>query len=1011
MQILIRKILAFDRLTAWLWVLHTVLFWSAVLMLMLYSRLHWAWCSLGILAAGAAGGVFLRKLAQGRRDWKEYTRDLEQTVFKQRTLIADSLYEAGPQVLRLGLEGVQEDLESSPSFQVWSRKLTLSRRRRLAAAVLGLAVWLLSMGVLKNPVSQEAARFRAYLLYHPGTLPAWYLEGQPLPLDFSAFPERSFSLRVEAAGMSWETDTQRLVLPAEVTGQESLDLTVYVVYRGIEREVTHQSLSAIREFLLLSSSLEVVYPFRRDKYASLQDLEIWQGARVLLSGEMNHTIRDIQTDPQGGSSEDFQGSHFQVSFQPGTGGIYRISLMSVSTQWSTLPPFGIRILPNYAPVLRLLYPLQDIRLDAYRWDVRSLLEAEDEQGLDRLTVRITVSNRDPALGMPSREQFTRLLDARYFTRLEWQTGSSQLELLPGDVAAVHFQVRDVLGLQSEPVGFYILSPDIWDIRDQTRQLQEGMREDSRQIKNSLEKLEQDIRSENISGADQKARDIGQDTASLQESVQELGRVLSQAREEIEDISRSLKRMEEISRQLSEYSEVLQNMQEYLEKPSAPPAGEISKNMEQLLTEFEAMLKNLEYYQKYSDLLQQYRDLEQVYEGLKQQSEGEDFSRYQQHFQQNLEKMQQLAMENIQETLLSLERESLQFRPQNQDTFKAADQLMQDLKKSIREQVQDVASQRLQARRESLDRVLHELYLQQYVLTDIRSLDPGSGPYDQTVLTEWVRSLNAIQVSYNELTSWLEDALSGLMFTDSEQESRLSSLQMSLQDTLQSTVTGLRDHRVQEVRQNLDRLSGQVSALFWVVLQLDQALEKLPDSRQGQSPGSMLSMEQLMQMQGGMSSALQQLMKQLQAQGGITPAQQKMMEQLARLQNEIARNLSRALQGEGRLLSEGQQTMSLMEDIVKDLESYRVEAQTLEKSRQVEEKLLKSQKSLQSKGISEKRQAEKARSYEPEPGQALDLQTPLLELEKMQKEGLSDYYLRLAEKYRQNGNQESREQQD
>ena len=90
----------------------------------------------------------------------------------------------------------------------------------------------------------------------------------------------------------------------------------------------------------------------------------------------------------------------------------------------------------------------------------------------------------------------------------------------------------------------------------------------------------------------------------------------------------------------------------------------------------------------------------------------------------------------------------------------------------------------------------------------------------------------------------------------------------------------------------------------------------------------------------------------------------------------------------------------MEDIIKDLESYKINKDTLEKSKKLEEKLLESKKSIQSKGISEERKAETAKEYEIK---APDInktdKTGKVDLDSIKNQLISDYYKRLLDKFK------------
>ena len=207
-----------------------------------------------------------------------------------------------------------------------------------------------------------------------------------------------------------------------------------------------------------------------------------------------------------------------------------------------------------------------------------------------------------------------------------------------------------------------------------------------------------------------------------------------------------------------------------------------------------------------------------------------------------------------------------------------------------------------------------------------------------------------------------------------------------------------------VRNNIGTLGNNVTGLAIYLLKVNKGLEnsmKAQEQGKGQNQQMSFGMGELMRMQSAMSSGLEQLLQKLAEEGKLTPEMKEMMEQMAKLQSEIQKNL-REMMGKGQngVISGGNEMGQSMEDIIKDLESYKINKDTLEKSKKLEEKLLESKKSIQSKGISEERKAETAKEYEIK---APDInktdKTGKVDLDSIKNQLISDYYKRLLDKFK------------
>ncbi len=938
---------------------------------------------------------------------RDLVRESELRLFGRRRLVLDS-------ALELDQSGLHPDLltqnihlmENQTTYPDWSSELKRSALRALISLLVSLVVVLSLGGMALPPFIEEIQNIKQFLQGECLLdMPEFYRENEAWTLDLTELSSRFSGLEVQVDSDILSSSNHLYIIGEKWTSRDSLALSIRAHRKGLTRILYQGKIEQLRSFLPGDISVTIRYPFSTEEYFGLQDLEVWAGARITVQGKMNYSISNVSL-PGIAVDTSLDSREFKLAFSVYRSRELRLEVEGEHDLHYSSAPFKIQVLPNQSPRIRLLFPGEDVVLRHYQWRVQALVEAEDEQGIQQLAWTVIITNKDPELSFKQEQNYTKTISHLRFIREELELKYSELEMLPGDVASVRIWARDSLGKLSATVGFNIISPDIWQLQEQREQLQKKLEKTTATVQDEIKRLKEDVKHDNLSGAEQKAKEIERQTREMAEDVKEMT-VAQAAPDQAQEVRDSLKRMEEITRKLKQYSETLQDMQKWMQG-SPPQAAEMEKStrsMDELLREFEAMLDNLEFYKKYTDLAQQFELLRQDYEQLKQSGDTQDFKRKMENYQKGMKDFEKLAFPDMKDKIQALQRESEKIDPAQSRSYDQSDKLMQELARQVQEKLHKAGQDRNEKRQQELERILHELFLDQIILDQARALDPGqAGHYDPRVLAEIVQNVNALIVSMKDSRQRLEDAVSGLLFSDPQSLKALEELVGRNLEILEMISDSLRDNRMNEVALGLTHSANHVSQLFYKVLQLNQALkDAMQKSQNGQQsqPQMSLSMDQLMQMQSRMSSSLQDLMKQMQQQGGMSPQMKEMMDQMAKLQSQIRDNLGQAMQqGQDGLLSEGQETFGMMDDIIKDLESHKVNATTLEKSKKLEEKLLKAKKSLQSKGISQKRKADSPGQYQVEiVPDILDDDNYKIDLDSIESKKLDGYYKKLVEKYR------------
>lgn len=943
---------------------------------------------------------------------KNINKDIETKVYGKRRLIIDSIEEFSTKDTQ---SEIVSDIDVELKFNPKVKKFFESAKNRFIKQVAVYSVVLLLSIIatifIAPYANQKINNVSAYL-NNPVDLdiPDYYIEGQVLQINLSNQLMNFDKIVLELTNQNLHSDNAVFTIEKSITAQKSFILKIAVYKYGLRRIVSTKELTSTKKLLPNRISLCVVYPFKREEYGGIQDLEMWQGGRIEIDGYFTKNLQSINIRPNIKAPYSITKNHFSLSFYPQDTKKYAMRFYANDSDLYNAPEFTIKVVPNQAPSIQLIFPTQNVMINHYLWSVYSIVESEDDQGLRKLYYWVIVTNRNPRLRYITKKSYEIWLNNKRYSKNAVRFTYAGIELLPGDVATISYRVVDVFGKYSRVVKFNITSPDFDELMRRRQKLQHRLRKSIEQLGKKYEGLKKDIRNQNLAGANQKTKDIESSVSNIEKTVSDLNKNYSTSEKDIQEMKESLEKMREITESLRKNSETIKEISKLLSKNKKIYKNiDLSKlDMKQSLEELSALLKNLEYYKKFTDLVAQMNILEKTYDSLKNQKTQKGFERNLKSYQEQLKKLGKMGDDKIKKMIKQLQQESKNLRQSKSDSFKKSDNIMQNLRDQVQQKLSQASQNRMKKRIDQVGKIIDELYLNEIILHETIAIDKGSRDnYNITNFNRTVENVNAVNTSIKKVRADIHTALEGLTFEGDTRKDLVALLKKN-QEIIQYTIISLRDNQTYQINSGLNFSANYIALITLYMIKVQSALNKAMKQQQGKGQGKSMSMSMsismsdLMKMQASMSMGLQQMLQQMQKSGRMTPGMKELFDEMAKLQREIRKNLQNMMeQNKSGAISGGDEMNKMMGDIIKDLESYNIKTDTLEKSKKLEKKLLKSKKSIKSKGISKKRKADSAKYYEVKPpADNKDDSTEKIDLNEIKSREMSDYYRNLIEKYKQ-----------
>lgn len=659
------------------------------------------------------------------------------------------------------------------------------------------------------------------------------------------------------------------------------------------------------------------------------DMVVPEGTRVLWNFQANHTDNlAIRFGEKGAkmNTKAVNGSIFSTSTTFKKDMSYTIFLSNARVQQADSMTYNVSVIPDQYPTITA----EEKRDSGDLKTIYFLGDAADDYGISNLVMRYKMSNaksdslqknvKDDAndyLKMPV-SGFTKGKKATSFT-FTWDV--VPLQLRPGDHLNYFFEVWDndaVNGSKSARTQMFSYEmPTIQEMKAQTAQNNEQMKDNMEKIVKDTEKIQKEI--EEIKEKLIEKKDLNWDDKN---KIQDLLNKHKDLEQRIEDMKKQFDQNQKQEEEYKKVNEEIQNKQEQLEKMleelMSPEMKELMEKLEKLLEEmrkddamnqlenFEMnneqmkmdmermmqLFKQLEYEQKIEETMQNLEELakqeEQLAKETEQQPEGSNMQQ-----QQEKQKDIQQQFDDLKNDLKDIDKQGKElgrqeeFNKETQDEQQDAKQDMEQSQEEMKKgdskgasKKQQSASQKMKQMKKKMEKMFGDMK-QKQIEMDMKAIrqlleNLVDLSMDQEDLIDQVKATDINTPEYIRLMKEqyklkddmqiIEDSLTTLSKRVFELESfitkELGEVKRNMGDALDHfEARKLRDLQVnqQYVMTGANNLALMLSEAMQQMQQ--QMAMQMPGSQMCQKPGNSPGMKGMSQMQKQLNDQIAKMQQQ------------------------------------------------------------------------------------------------------------------------------------------------------
>lgn len=672
-------------------------------------------------------------------------------------------------------------------------------------------------------------------------------------------------------------------------------------------------------------------------------------------------------------------------------------------------PVQLEIIPDLAPQIALLEPRGDRDIPE-NMTVPVVVALLDDYGLSRLEVRHQVEGEGGSGEVLTRELALPAGFGREGTfRFDWSVNG--LRLFPGDRVLYSVRVydnRQPSALWAETPTFVLRLPSIEEIIAETEQNQERRTDDVAEAVEKQRGLSEELRemAREMTGQDQVEWENRQELEQAMATQEQLAEELQEWADELEKEAESLadnrmaslemlQKMNEIARLLEEVmtpelKEAMERLQKAMEAMSPEEMKQaledFQMNQEELLQQMErtlAQLRQMQVEQMMENMLRQAEELAQNQEAQNRAVESasqhtlDSLARQEEALRSQMQELQQKAAklsELNKQNRANPDVEEFSQLVQSSEAGQDMDQMAQDMQSGQKQQAStsgQSASARLRqmvsGMQQKMDELANEMNAEQ--LAALRDLTRRtlSLSEEQEQLGDSARAVSHSSLALREMAA--------------QQSAMKGSIGRLLEDFNQQAQQNLflspdvRRHLAESGRKAeaatgtlADRNGPAASMLqYETMFSLNEASKSLMESMDNQSQCQGGSEGQGKMNQGMQNMSQQQLKLNEASQAmrnpyGLSPGEQEAVKRLAGQQGSIQSSMrdlaSQTMAGRDRL-GRLEEMAKSMDEVVEDMQRGELTDETLERQRNIYNRMLDFQKSLQRQDFENRRQSEAA----------------------------------------------------
>ncbi len=772
-------------------------------------------------------------------------------------------------------------------------------------------------------------------------LPQYYIINKNLRIELTDYSKYDKTL-IFISNLVFQVKTNHFIIPENLTKEDTLAIKIYIQKYGITRKIYEKKLIGTTKFLPARILTIIQYPFMPDPYEieGIQNLEVYRNSVITIKGEMTKEIKEIKTSRQVAS--EFKDSSFNIKIVPDRTSLLNIKFLAFDDDTYEIKDINIKVKPNLSPELKIEFPKEEVVITSFPWRLVALLKTIDDQGIKKILVQCTVENESPHLkNLSYKKKFSYETPQSKEIEYKLSYSSSDLELLPGDRATFYVRAVDVFGSHSKIESFSLYAPSFeWIDRMNENKL--------KQIYSILSNLSKgDIFNENIDSKNIEKEKAISDLSNLLKNLNEID-TLFQQNMNYEETKEIVDKMKDITKKLDEF---LKNKDEFFLPIMDEKQDSIQlkfENPKEYLWQMEKLLDSLQKQREIIKKQSQIEEMKKLLTNLKEEKDKDKFDNKLSSYKNYIKSKKEIFDKNLMELL---EKEAEKLDPKNEESFNKSFEIIEKISESI--------SQNNKKQKENLKKQTEEILnfmIEETILNIMLAENLKKNIINFSFLPEnSIINTRAIKASVINLKKIYREKL-GFYFLIYKDYYKTINILEKLEKDITDIEDHLRERRYYNFSMSLPRIIIGFNKLYLLLKEFNHFLnskefENLTEQSQTISLGNIIKMQQMMT--GGLKKMLSE------KQG--SPEYQKLKEELEKLQKAINESLGKLLK-EGNL-SGGKDIEEDMKDILKDIIEEKVSDKTIEKSKKLEEKLLKSKKGLTKKGLEDERKAESAKEYE------------------------------------------------
>ncbi|MGC8765708.1 MAG: hypothetical protein ACP5QT_07455 [Brevinematia bacterium] len=807
-------------------------------------------------------------------------------------------------------------------------------------------------------------------------LPYYYTIGNTLEIRF---PEvREFSeVSLVISNTIFEIKDERFILSEKWTKEESLSLKIYVKKFGITRLALERKISGTTRFLPVELKQLISYPgnLLQTEVEGLNNLEVYPEAIISISGKMSKRIKSISLNIPSRKIE-INNENFKIVLIPKKSQIFYISLLSIYDEKYLTGDLKIKIIENIPPTIAIEFPTEDIILRNPLWKLVALISGSDDQGIARISVDCLIENEDKNLSfLKVKKSFDYKCEGERELQKQLSFTSKEIELLPGDRATFYVKAFDLFGKASKTKSFSIYSPDFeW--------IEKMVNTELAEIKNILTNFSS-LSGENPQTGIKKEKYL-KDLAKLKENLNEVERLFSE-NQNPEEAGKIIEKMKEISDKLEE---ILKDRDEFLisEKEGREILNPRFENIEEYLWQMERLIDALNVQKETLKKAKFIDEIKNLLESIKNEMEKEKFDRKLEAYKKLITSKKDTFTSDEQKRLLDeLLKEADNIKFNDKDSFLASEEILKKLSESL----QNSTEKRNNLKKVSSDVLL--FMIEETVLSSIL-INETSKKISGSIFDEAILAIKSVKSSIQNIKKIYREKL-GFYFLIYKDFYKPLSIIEKISTNIFNIEESMREKRIFFLYREIPLCQKELINLYFSLKDFINFLDSPEFENQLQSPMT-ISIQELVRMQQMVTAGLEKMLSEKKG----NPEYQRLKDELARLQKSINKNFGQLLKDGA--FSGGREIMEELEKTFQDIIEENVSDKTVERSRKLEEKLLKSRKGLQNKGVDEERKAERPSNYVVSPPENIILKPQVKkEFHEITNQNIPFYYRRIIENYK------------